>query len=164
MIRKCQDTDSSEIWGIINDSAQAYKGVIPDDCWHDPYMAMDELKAEMEAGIVFWGWEEVDVLQAVMGIQDKGDVALIRHSYVRTSRRNQGIGKRILCFVESTTAKPIVIGTWATALWAIAFYERNGYRLIKAIEKDRLLRTYWTIPDRQRETSVVLAHARWRDR
>jgi len=164
MIRKCQDTDSSEIWGIINDSAQAHKGVIPDDCWQDPYMPMDELKAEMEAGIVFWGWEEADVLQAVMGIQDKGDVALIRHSYIRTSRRNQGIGKTLLHFVESTTAKPILIGTWATALWAIAFYERNGYSLLKASEKDRLLRTYWTIPDRQREASVVLAHARWRDR
>jgi GNAT superfamily N-acetyltransferase len=161
MIRKCRDTDVEVIFEIINNGARAYKGVIPDDCLHDPYMTMDELRHEIEAGVFFWGFEEEGVLEGVMGIQDKGDVALIRHSYVRTSKRNRGIGRRLLRFLESTTAKPILVGTWATAAWAIAFYEKNGYRLLEPGEKDRLLRKYWTISERQQETSVVLAHARW---
>jgi GNAT superfamily N-acetyltransferase len=161
MIRKCRETDVEVICEIINDGARAYEGVIPDDCWHDPYMSMDELRHEIDAGILFWGFEEEGVLEGVMGIQDKDDVALIRHAYVRTSKRNLGIGGRLLRFLESTTAKPILIGTWAAAVWAIGFYEKNGYWLLETSEKDRLLQTYWTIPDRQRETSVVLAHARW---
>lgn len=164
MIRKCRDTDVDVIFEIINDGAKAYKGVIPDDCLHDPYMGMDELRDEIEAGVIFWGYEEGGVLDGVMGIQDKGDVVLIRHSYVRTSKRNMGIGKQLLRFLESTTAKPILIGTWAAATWAIAFYEKNGYRLLEPGEKDDLLRKYWTVPERQQETSVVLAHARWGNR
>ena len=144
------------IFEIINDSAKAYEGVIPDDCLHDPYMSMDALEHEIEAGVLFWGYEEGGVLEGVMGIQDKGDVVLIRHAYVRTSRRNLGIGARLLGHLESTTAKPILIGTWTAAHWAISFYEKNGYRLLVPAEKDRLLRKYWTIPERQRETSVVL--------
>ena len=164
MIRKCRDTDVDVIFEIINDGAKAYKGVIPDDCLHDPYMGMDELRDEIEAGVTFWGYEEGGVLDGVMGIQDKGDVVLIRHSYVRTSKRNMGIGKQLLRFLESTTAKPILIGTWAAATWAIAFYEKNGYRLLEPGEKGDLLRKYWTVPERQQETSVVLAHARWGNR
>ena len=164
MIRKCRDTDVDVILEIINDGAKAYKGVIPDDCLHDPYMGMDELRDEIEAGVIFWGYEEGGVLDGVMGIQDKGDVVLIRHSYVRTSKRNMGIGKQLLRFLESTTAKPILIGTWAAATWAIAFYEKNGYRLLEPGEKGDLLRKYWTVPERQQETSVVLAHARWGNR
>lgn len=164
MIRKCRDTDVEVIFEIINDSAKAYEGVIPDDCLHDPYMGMDELRHEIEAGVRFWGYEEEGVLEGVMGIQDKGDVVLIRHAYVRTSKRNIGIGERLLRFLESTTAKPILIGTWAAATWAIAFYEKNGYRLLEPAEKDHLLRKYWTVSERQQETSVVLAHARWDNR
>ena len=164
MIRKCLDTDVNTILEIINDGARAYEGVIPPECCHHPYMSMDELRHEIDAGVMFWGLEERSVLQGVMGIQDRGDVALIRHSYVRTSKRNQGIGGRLLRFVESTTAKPILIGTWASALWAIDFYKKNGYRLVSPGEKDYLLTKYWTIPKRQRETSVVLAHARWKGR
>jgi len=163
MIRKCRDTDVTAVLEIINDGASAYKGVIPHDCWHHPYMKMEELTSEIEAGVVFWGLEEGSVLQGFMGIQDKDDVALIRHSYVRTPRRNQGIGGRLLRFVESLTAKPILIGTWSAASWAIAFYEKNGYRLLSHDEKNHLLGKYWTIPTRQRDTSVVLAHARWQN-
>jgi len=164
MIRKCRDTDVDVIFEIINDGAKAYEGVIPDDCLHDPYMRMDELRDEIEAGVIFWGYEEGSGLDGVMGIQDKGDVVLIRHAYVRTSKRNLGIGKQLLRFLESTTTKPILIGTWAAATWAIAFYEKNGYRLLEPREKDDLLRKYWTVPERQQETSVVLAHARWSNR
>ncbi|MEW6665175.1 MAG: GNAT family N-acetyltransferase [Thermodesulfobacteriota bacterium] len=162
MIRRCTETDFDVILRIINDGAQAYKGVIPEDRWHDPYMSHEELRREIEDGVLFWGYEEQDGLAAVMGIQDKGDVTLIRHAYVRTSRRNHGIGGRILRFLESMTAKPILIGTWAAATWAIAFYERKGYRLLETGEKDRLLMKYWTIPERQVEISVVLASAKWR--
>ena len=157
MIRRCRDTETAVIWEIINDGATAYEGVIPDDRLHDPYMTLDELQHEIEDGVDFWGLEENGVLQGVMGIQDRGDVALIRHSYVRTSRRNKGFGTRLLRFLESTTTKPILVGTWAAAWWAVAFYQKNGYRLVGPGEKDSLLSKYWTISERQRETSVVLA-------
>ena len=160
MIRKCEESDFEVILDIINDGAQAYKGVIPADCWHDPYMSREELKNEIQDGICFWGVEDEGALIGVMGIQDKGDVTLIRHSYVRSNRRNQGIGTRLLCFLESKTEKPILIGTWAKATWAIAFYKSNGYDLLPEEEKNRLLRKYWTIPERQVATSVVLAKKR----
>lgn len=162
MIRKCKDTDFHVILDIINDGAQAYKGVIPEDRWHDPYMSREELRREIEDGVLFWGYEEDEGLTGVMGIQDKTEVTLIRHAYVRTSRRNHGIGGQILRFLESLATKPILIGTWAAATWAIAFYEKRGYRLVETEEKDRLLIKYWTIPERQVETSVVLASPQWR--
>jgi GNAT superfamily N-acetyltransferase len=161
MIRKCTDSDFEMILGIINDAAQAYKGVIPVDCWDEPYMSREELKHEMKDRLCFWGFEDEDALLGVMGIQDKGDVTLIRHAYVRSNKRNQGIGTRLLRFLESTTEKPILIGTWADATWAIAFYKKNGYRLLPEKEKNRLLRKYWTIPERQVVTSIVLANKRW---
>jgi len=161
MIRTCRDADFEMMWQIINDGAQAYKGIIPEDRWHDPYMSREQLAHELEDGVLFWGYEEEEGLAAVMGIQDKGDVALIRHAYVRTSRRNRGIGGQLLRFLEAGTTKPMLIGTWAAATWAIAFYEKKGYRLLGTEEKNRLLRKYWTIPERQMETSVVLANARW---
>lgn len=162
MIRRCNDSDFDRILQIINDGAQAYKGVIPQDRWHDPYMSPEELRREIEDHILFWGYEEEEGLTAVMGIQDKGEVTLIRHAYVCSSRRNQGIGGRLLRFLEPMTRKPILIGTWAAATWAIAFYEKYGYRLLKTEEKNRLLRKYWTIPERQVETSIVLANAEWK--
>jgi N-acetylglutamate synthase-like GNAT family acetyltransferase len=124
-------------------------------------MSREELKREMEDRISFWGFEDEVSLIGVMGIQDKGDVVLIRHAYVRSNKRNQGIGARLLHFLESTTGKPILIGTWADATWAVAFYQKNGYRLLSEKEKNRLLRKYWTIPERQVVTSVVLANNKW---
>jgi GNAT superfamily N-acetyltransferase len=161
MIRKCADSEFEMILEIVNDAAQAYKGVIPEDCWHEPYMSWEELKHEIGDGVCFWGFEDEGELIGVMGIQDKGDVTLIRHAYVRSNRRNQGIGTRLLRFLESSAEKPILIGTWVRATWAIAFYEKNGYRLVPEEEKNRLLRRYWTIPERQAVTSVVLANKKW---
>jgi len=162
MIRKCTDDDLAALCAIINDAAQAYKSVIPDDRWREPYMPVQDLRQELRDGVEFWGYESDGELSGVMGIQDKGDVDLIRHAYVKTSRRNQGVGTRLLCHLEKMTSKPILIGTWADASWAIRFYEKNGYRLLSAKETERLLRRYWSIPDRQIVTSVVLANAAWK--
>ncbi|MCX5816958.1 MAG: GNAT family N-acetyltransferase [Proteobacteria bacterium] len=161
MIRRCGDTDFEVILDIINDGARAYEGVIPADCWHEPYMTHEELRFEIQDGVLFWGYEEKYGLNAVMGIQDKNDAILIRHAYVRTARRNQGIGEKLLRFHELQTTKPMLIGTWADALWAIAFYKKHGYRLLETEEKNRLLMRYWTISRRQVETSVVLADKKW---
>lgn len=161
MIRKCKDDDLPALYAIINDAAQAYKGVIPADRWHEPYMPMNELKLEIRDGVQFWGYELDGELIGVMGIQDKTDVALIRHAYVKTARRNQGIGTKLLCHLESMTGKPILIGTWADATWAIRFYENNDYRRLSRQETECLLRKYWNVPDRQVATSVVLANAKW---
>lgn len=159
MIRKFSEAEVDMICEIINDAAQAYKGVIPEDRWHDPYMSHAELRQELQDGIVFWGVFENQELIGVMGMQDKGDVALIRHAYIRTDRRNEGIGSRLLQFLESTTAKPILVGTWADATWAIAFYHKNGYHLLSEQEKNQLLRKYWKISERQIEISVVLGNS-----
>jgi N-acetylglutamate synthase-like GNAT family acetyltransferase len=161
MIRKCTDSDFEAIYEIINDAAQAYKSVIPDDRWHEPYMTRIQLRHEIEDGVRFWGIEEEHTLVGIMGIQDKGDVCLIRHAYVKTNRRNKGIGAHLLRHLESMTEKPMLIGTWADATWAIRFYEKNGYRLLSKVEKNDLLRKYWSIPERQVETSVVLADGKW---
>jgi len=160
MIRPCADADFHAILEIINDAAQAYRGIIPADRWHEPYMPEAELAGQMESGVRFWGYEENGELSGVMGIQDVRDVTLIRHAYVRTVHRNRGIGASLLVHLRTLTAKPILIGTWAAADWAIRFYEKNGFALIGGDEKNRLLRTYWSIPDRQIETSVVLAETR----
>ena len=158
MIRQCKKSDFNTIFEIINDAAQAYKGIIPDDRWHEPYMPFEELMREIEAGVVFWGLENDEKLLGVMGIQHKEDVTLIRHSYVRTQAQKMGIGTTLLRHLESMTEKPVLIGTWAAALWAISFYEKNGYTLVSEEEKNRLLHRYWSIPERQVETSVVLAN------
>ena len=159
MIHQCTEQDFNTILEIINDGAQAYKGIIPDDRWHDPYMSGYHLREELNAGVCFWGWLESDHLIGVMGIQDRGDVTLIRHAYVRTVLRNRGVGSRLLQHLETITDKPILIGTWAAANWAVAFYEKHDYRLVSPDEKNRLLTKYWNIPERQIETSVVLAKA-----
>jgi GNAT superfamily N-acetyltransferase len=161
MIRKCTEQDFEEIYEIINDGAQAYKGVIPEDRWHDPYMARDELRLEIYDGVAFWGFEENSELIGVMGIQDRADVTLIRHAYVRTGKRNQGIGTALLRHLEGITDGPILIGTWRDATWALRFYQKNGYRLLEEHKKDQLLRRYWRIPARQVETSIVLGNAIW---
>jgi len=161
-IRPCNAADVPALFSIINDAAQAYKGIIPADRWHDPYMAREELESEIAHGVTFCGAERAGRLVGVMGIQDRGDVALIRHAYVRTSERRKGIGEVLLAHLEALTAKPILIGTWSAATWAIAFYQKHGYRVLSRAEIERLLRKYWRIPDRQVETSVVLANARWK--
>jgi N-acetylglutamate synthase-like GNAT family acetyltransferase len=157
MIRKCTAQDFEEIFKIINDAAVAYKGVIPPDRWHEPYMTKAELQAQIEEGVKFFCYVEDDEIIGVMGIQDKTEVQLIRHAYVRTSRRNKGIGSILLQELAKNSTKPILIGTWKAAAWAIRFYQKHGFCLVDEDEKNRLLRKYWAIPDRQVETSVVLA-------
>ena len=149
---------------IINDAAVAYRGVIPADRWHEPYMSATDLEKEIADGVVFWVAENESGLAAVMGIQDKGDVALVRHAYVAPTTQRSGVGTKLLRHVEGLVDKPILIGTWATASWAIDFYRRNGFTLLPTGQKDRLLKTYWSIPPRQIETSVVLADQRWVER
>jgi GNAT superfamily N-acetyltransferase len=161
MIRSCNEGDFDSVHAIINDAAQAYRGVIPDDCWHEPYMPVEELQAEMEAGVIFHGYEDEDGLLGVMGIQPKGDVYLIRHAYVRSAYRNRGIGSLLLQHLYTPLEKLVLVGTWADAGWAIRFYQRNGFSLVSREEKDRLLQKYWSIPKRQVDTSVVLADAKW---
>ena len=162
MIRKCEDSDFEAIYSIINDAATTYRGVIPADRWKEPYMPQEELRHEMENGVVFWGYEEKGELSGVMGIQDVEDVTLIRHAYVRTTRRGRGIGSALLSKLRELTDRPVLIGTWADAVWAVGFYEKHGFRLVTPEEKDRLLKTYWAIPERQIETSVVLADSAYR--
>lgn len=157
MIRQCGSSDFKRIHMIINDAANAYQGVIPVDCFHEPYMSEDELRHEINEGVVFWGYEDGGELVGLMGMQNVKDVTLIRHAYVRTVMRNQGIGGKLLCFLRRQTNRPLLIGTWADAVWAVRFYEKHGFKLVTPEEKDRLLRTYWVISDRQIETSVVLA-------
>ena len=163
-IRRSSASDFDAILAIINDGAQAYRGVIPADRWHEPYMPAEDLAREIADGIEFWVAEEGGALLGAMGIQDKGEVALIRHAYVPTKIQRKGVGTRLLKHLEGLAEKPFLIGTWAASSWAIAFYERNGFALVTPEEKDLLLRRYWSVPERQIETSVVLADARWRKR
>lgn len=161
-IAACQASDLPAIFEIINDAAQAYKGVIPADRWHEPYMPMAELESEIAKGVRFYGYTLEGRLIGVMGIQDVKDVTLIRHAYVRTQSRRHGIGQALLEHLNGLTPRPVLIGTWKAATWAIRFYEKNGFRLVGEEEKNRLLRTYWTIPPRQVEESVVLVSPRWK--
>jgi len=156
IVRRCQPADFEAMYAIINDAAQAYRGVIPPDRWHEPYMRREELAHEIRQGVVFWGLEEAGVLLGVMGLQPVKDVTLIRHAYVASARRGEGIGSKLLDHLLQMMAGRILVGTWAAAEWAIRFYEAHGFRRVTRVEKDRLLRSYWAIPERQVETSVVL--------
>ncbi|MDH3318112.1 MAG: GNAT family N-acetyltransferase [Betaproteobacteria bacterium] len=160
-IRKSRDADLAAMLAIVNEAAQAYRGVIPADRWRDPYMPPDELNGEIADGVVFWVAEDDGRLLGVMGIQDKGEVALVRHAYVAPTAQRQGVGTGLLRHVEGLTGKPVLIGTWAAASWAIEFYRRNGFTVVPDRDKDFLLRRFWSIPARQVETSVVLADGRW---
>jgi N-acetylglutamate synthase-like GNAT family acetyltransferase len=162
MIRKGTHEDFEEIFAIINDAAIAYKGVIPSDQWHEPYMTREELQEQIEDGVRFSCYVDDNELVGVMGIQDKADVELIRHAYVRTKQRNKGIGTLLLHELVTAAKKPILIGTWKAARWAIRFYEKHGFRLVEEEEKNRLLKKYWALPDRQVETSVVLTGGRYK--
>ena len=156
-IRRSTDGDFAEMLSIINDAALAYREVIPPDRWHEPYMPSDELTKEISDGVMFWVAEQDGAVQGVMGVQDKADVSLVRHAYVAITAQRSGVGTKLLRHLETLTDKPILIGTWADASWAIEFYERNGFTMVSSTDKDRLLRRYWSIPERQIETSVVLA-------
>jgi N-acetylglutamate synthase-like GNAT family acetyltransferase len=161
LIRKSVDADFGVMLAIINDAARAYHGVIPADRWHEPYMRADELEREIIGGVVFWVAEQDGRLSGVIGIQDKGDVALVRHAYVASTTQRSGVGTKLLHHVEGLVDKPILIGTWAAASWAIEFYRRNGFTIVPTDHKDHLLRKYWSIPARQIETSIVLANQRF---
>lgn len=161
MIRPCAPADFEKIYEVINDAAQAYKGVIPEDRWKEPYMPREELYHEIQEGVVFWGCEEHGRLMGVMGLQPVQDVTLIRHAYVRTSVQNRGIGGKLLSFLRTSTNRPLLVGTWADAVWAVHFYQKHGFRLVSPEEKNRLLKKYWSIPPRQIQTSVVLADEKW---
>jgi GNAT superfamily N-acetyltransferase len=156
-IRRCRDDDRPAILAIVNAAAEAYRGVIPADRWHEPYMGADELDGEIATGVVFWGYEDEGGLVGVMGIQTVGDVDLIRHAYVRPGRQRGGVGGALLRHLRDRASRPMLVGTWAAAGWAIRFYERHGFELVSPERKTELLRTYWSIPERQIETSVVLA-------
>ena len=162
-IRRCTDDDFNVVYSIINEAAQAYRGVIPEDCWKEPYMSKEELRHEIDSGVLFWGYEEDGELAGVMGLQQVQDVALIRHAYVRKSKQRKGVGEKLLLRLRRHTSRPLLVGTWTDAVWAIRFYEKKGFRLVSQEEKDRLLRKYWSISERQIETSVVLAEEKWFD-
>jgi GNAT superfamily N-acetyltransferase len=159
MIRPCSGAEVPSIETIINEAARAYQGVIPADCWHEPYMPRAELLGEIAAGVQFWGWDDSGALIGVMGIQKVCDATLIRHAYVRSGHQNRGIGSVLLAALVRQSNAQLLVGTWAAAEWAIRFYQRHGFRLVPTEEKDRLLNTYWKISQRQRETSVVLVYA-----
>jgi GNAT superfamily N-acetyltransferase len=157
-IRLCREDEHRVISEIINAAAEAYRGVIPADRWHDPYMSLAELDSEISAGVAFWAYESEGEVAGVMGIQPVRDVDLIRHAYVRPGGQRRGIGAALIGHIRSLSSRQMLVGTWAAATWAIAFYERSGFALVTPEEKTALLKSYWTIPERQIETSVVLAN------
>jgi len=161
MIRPLTSQEAKMAHEVINAAAQAYQGVIPADCWQEPYMPLEELLAELAAGVKFWAYEADGRLVGVMGRQAVRDVTLIRHAYVLPQAQRHGIGARLLDRLRQDVASPMLVGTWAAAWWAVRFYEKHGFRLVTPADKDRLLRSYWTISPRQIETSVVLADERW---
>ncbi|HEX3507223.1 MAG TPA: GNAT family N-acetyltransferase [Candidatus Dormibacteraeota bacterium] len=157
-IRPCRDGDREAILAIINRAAVAYRGVIPADRWHEPYMPAGELGHEIAAGVEFSGYEMDGSLVGVMGIQPVRDVDLIRHAYVLPESQGHGVGGALIEHLRGLTTRRMLVGTWAAAEWAVRFYQHHGFELASPAEKAALLRTYWTIPDRQIETSVVLAN------
>jgi GNAT superfamily N-acetyltransferase len=161
MIRPLQHDDIDAALAIINQAAQAYKGVIPADCWQEPYMPEAELLAEIAAGVDFSGYEDGGSLLGVMGRQDLKEVTLIRHAYVHPGAQRRGLGARLLTHLMDNIPGPVLVGTWAAAWWAIRFYEQHGFKLVTPKTKDRLLCTHWAISPRQVETSVVLADPKW---
>jgi GNAT superfamily N-acetyltransferase len=160
-IRTLLDTDLGAALTIVNEAAQAYRGVIPADQWRDPYMSEDKFREAIADDTLFWVAEDDGRLLAVMGIQDKREVALVRHAYVRPALQRHGVGTMLLRHVTALTDKPVLIGTWAAAVWAIEFYQRNGFVIVPLVQKELLLRRYWSISARQIETSVVLGDRRW---
>jgi GNAT superfamily N-acetyltransferase len=157
-IRPCRDNERAAIFAIVNAAAEAYRGVIPADRWREPYMPMSELESEIAAGVAFWGYEVDGELLGVMGIQPVREVDLIRHAYVLPGNQGRGVGSALIAHLRRLSARRMLVGTWAAAEWAIRFYQRHGFELVSEQRKTELLRTYWTVPDRQIATSVVLAN------
>jgi len=156
-IRRCSDGEREAIFAIVNAAAEAYRGVIPPDRWHEPYMPMSQLEGEIEHGVEFWGYEEDGELLGIMGIQRLGEVDLIRHAYVLPASQGEGVGGALLEHLMEKAERPVLVGTWAAAEWAIGFYRRHGFEQVSPVRKDELVRRHWNIPERQIETSVVLA-------
>lgn len=156
MIERCSGRELGEICDVINEAARAYRGVIAADRWHEPYMPLDELRREIEAGVAFWGYYEAGRLLGVMGLQPVQDVKLIRHAYTRTNAQGRGIGSALLSSLTAVKDRPILVGTWRAATWAVEFYEARGFKQVSEEEKAQLLRRYWSVPERQIEESVVL--------
>ncbi|HET9983437.1 MAG TPA: GNAT family N-acetyltransferase [Longimicrobiales bacterium] len=157
-VRPCRDDERATVLAIINAAAEAYRGVIPPDRWHEPYMSSEELHREVAAGVAFWGFEADGELIGVMGVQPVQDVELIRHAYVLPGRQRKGVGAVLIEHLRRRSERPMLVGTWAAATWAIAFYERHGFERVPSERAAALLRKYWSIPERQIETSVVLAN------
>ena len=157
IIRPSRDDERDAIFVIVNAAAEAYRGVIPADCWHEPYMPPHELDSEIAAGVAFWGCEDDGVLIGVMGIQPIYDADLIRHAYVLPTYQRHGVGGALLGHLRELSSRRMLVGTWAAAEWAIRFYQRHGFDMVSPTHKTSLLKTYWTVSDRQIETSVVLA-------
>ena len=157
-IRPCRSNELLMISEIVNAAAEAYRGVIPADRWHEPYMSLRELESEISAGVAFWAYESEGEVIGVMGIQPVRNVDLIRHAYVRPGSQRRGIGAALISHTRSLSSRQMLVGTWAAAGWAIAFYQRHGFVLVSPEQKTALLKTYWTIPERQIDTSVVLAN------
>ena len=158
LIRPCRDDERPAILAIVNAAAEAYRGVIPADRWHEPYMSSRELEREMAAGVAFWGYEADGALAGVMGVQPVRDVDLIRHAYVSPASQGRGVGGALVEHLAASAQRRMLVGTWAAADWAIRFYRRHGFEPVTREDTARLLKAYWTIPDRQIETSVVLAN------
>lgn len=151
------NADFEAILNVVNNAAIAYRGKIPNDRWKEPYMPAQELKEEIESGVQFYGWKEDNALIAIMGIQPIIDVTLIRHAYVLTSQQRRGFGEKLLKhLLDLTKTSKIYVGTWEAASWATKFYQKHGFKQVSILEKNRLLKKYWNIPERQVETSVVL--------
>jgi GNAT superfamily N-acetyltransferase len=160
-IRPCRDGDQTAIHAIVNAAAEAYRGVIPPDRWHEPYMPKAELDREIASDVVFWGYEDDGTLIGVMGLQSVKDVDLIRHAYVLPSHQGRGIGAALLDHLRRLSTRRMLVGTWQAADWAIRFYQRHGFALVSPARKNVLLSTYWNIPERQIETSAVLANPKF---
>lgn len=161
-IAPCRDDDTPVIYEIINQSALAYKGIIPADAWHEPYMPIDELRSEIRRGVRFFGCQLDGKLVAVMGAEDVKDVTLIRHAYVRPELRRRGLGRALLAALCTLADRPILIGTWKAATWAVRFYEKNGFSLVGEDQRRSLLDKYWAVPERQKDVAVVLVDVKWR--
>jgi GNAT superfamily N-acetyltransferase len=163
-IAPCRVIDQPTVLAIINQSASAYKGHIPADCWHEPYMPSSEFDAEISRGVQFFGATWSERIIGVMGIEQVKDVTLIRHAYVRPEFQRHGIGQRLLVALRNMSDRPVLIGTWAAATWAVRFYEKNGFVLVGDAQRKELLRRYWAVPERQMELAVVLGDEKWRAR
>jgi GNAT superfamily N-acetyltransferase len=157
MIRKLSCVELGSMLHVINCASEAYRGVIPEDRWKEPYMSSTELNEEIESGVQFFGWMEERSLMGLMGIQPLNSVTLIRHAYVLPNQQRRGIGEKLLNhLLRLAKASEILVGTWRAAWLAIRFYQKNGFVLVSREEGDRLLRKYWNIPEQQVTTSVVL--------